>query len=49
MTVEDHHEFARIDPSVVWDRFPVAVDVLTMHGMKDVVVPPYVIQIGNTW
>jgi len=41
VTVEDHHEFARIDSSIFWDRFPASVDVLTMHGLKDAVVPPY--------
>jgi len=41
VTPEDHHEFASIDSSIFWHRFPAAVDVLTMHGLKDVVVPPY--------
>ncbi|KZT73816.1 alpha/beta-hydrolase [Daedalea quercina L-15889] len=41
VTVQDHHEFASIDTSVLWDRFPATVDVLTMHGLKDAVVPPY--------
>ncbi|PCH40138.1 ectomycorrhiza-regulated esterase [Wolfiporia cocos MD-104 SS10] len=41
VTEDDHHKFAAIDSSVVWDRFPAHVDVFTMHGMKDTVVPTY--------
>ncbi|TFY69559.1 hypothetical protein EVJ58_g350 [Rhodofomes roseus] len=41
VTAEDHHKFASVDPSIVWDRFPATVDVLTIHGLKDAVVPPY--------
>ncbi|KAI0917028.1 hypothetical protein AcW1_007670 [Taiwanofungus camphoratus] len=40
VTVEDHHEFASIDTSIVWDQFPATIDVLTLHGLKDIVVPP---------
>ncbi|KAH9936277.1 ectomycorrhiza-regulated esterase [Fomitopsis serialis] len=41
VTIQDHHEFASLDTSIVWDRFPAAIDVLTIHGLKDAVVPPY--------
>ncbi|EPT05208.1 hypothetical protein FOMPIDRAFT_1045269, partial [Fomitopsis schrenkii] len=41
VTVDDHHQFARQDTSILWERFPPGVDVLTLHGMKDTVVPPY--------
>lgn len=40
VTADDHHRFARQDTSIVWERFPAAVDVLTLHGMKDAVVAP---------
>jgi uncharacterized protein len=37
---EDLKEFSSIDTSLVWDRFPSHVDVLTLHGLADKVVPP---------
>ena len=30
-----------MDTSIVWTQFPSHVDVLTLHGLKDDVVPPY--------
>lgn len=30
------------DTSLVWDRFPTDVHVLTIHGLNDATVPPYV-------
>ncbi|EIW59500.1 alpha/beta-hydrolase [Trametes versicolor FP-101664 SS1] len=41
VTREDYEEFANVDTSVVWDQFPTHVDVLTLHGLKDAVVPPF--------
>ncbi|CCM01873.1 uncharacterized protein FIBRA_03944 [Fibroporia radiculosa] len=41
VTSEDHAEFAGVNTSVVWDRFPAGIDVLTMHGLMDAVVPPF--------
>ncbi|OJT13969.1 hypothetical protein TRAPUB_9453 [Trametes pubescens] len=41
ITRDDYEEFASVDTSVVWDQFPARVDVLTLHGLKDAVVPPY--------
>jgi hypothetical protein len=37
---EDIEEFANWDTSIVWDRFPPATDVLTLHGLSDATVPP---------
>ncbi|KAF7325189.1 Peptidase-S9 domain-containing protein [Mycena kentingensis (nom. inval.)] len=33
--------FTQWDTSVVWDAFPAHVHVLTLHGMRDAVVPAY--------
>lgn len=41
VTVQDHDQFASGDSSIVWEKFPQSIDVLTMHGLKDTVVPPY--------
>lgn len=38
---KDYDEFASVDTSIVWTQFPVHVHVLTLHGLKDAVVPPY--------
>ncbi|RPD62398.1 ectomycorrhiza-regulated esterase [Lentinus tigrinus ALCF2SS1-7] len=38
---QDYDEFASVDTSIVWTRFPAHVDVLTLHGLQDAVVPPY--------
>lgn len=40
VTVQDHDQFASGDSSIVWEKFPQSIDVLTMHGLKDTVVPP---------
>lgn len=39
---EDLQEFVNWDTSIVWDRFPQTTDVLTLHGLADKTVPPYV-------
>ncbi|KAI0768977.1 alpha/beta-hydrolase [Trametes elegans] len=41
VTRADYDEFASIDTSIVWDQFPAHIDVLTIQGLKDAVVPPY--------
>jgi len=33
--------FVKWDTSFVWDRFPPAVNVLTLHGLADQTVPSY--------
>ncbi|RDB18938.1 hypothetical protein Hypma_014332 [Hypsizygus marmoreus] len=38
---EDLEQFTKWDSSIVWDRFPPSVDVLTIHGLSDKTVPPY--------
>jgi len=38
---EDLEQFASTDVTCVWDRFPPQIDVLTLHGIKDTVVPVY--------
>ncbi|KAI0712203.1 ectomycorrhiza-regulated esterase [Earliella scabrosa] len=38
---KDYDEFASVDSSVAWTQFPPHVDVLSLHGLKDAVVPPY--------
>ena len=42
ITARDLDEFVKFDTSVVWDQFPSHTDVLTLHGMSDQTVPPYV-------
>ncbi|EIM86130.1 alpha/beta-hydrolase [Stereum hirsutum FP-91666 SS1] len=34
-------ECMRWDSSIVWDKFPGHIDVLTIHGLADITVPPY--------
>lgn len=41
MTRADYEEFASTDTTVVLDQFPASIDVLTLHGFQDAVVPPY--------
>jgi len=36
----DLEEFSRWDTSMVWDSFPAHIDVLTVHGLADKIVPP---------
>ena len=43
ITPEDLENFANWDTSFVWDRFPSATDVLTLHGLQDQTVSPWVI------
>ncbi|KII90826.1 hypothetical protein PLICRDRAFT_158204 [Plicaturopsis crispa FD-325 SS-3] len=38
---KDIESFINWDTSLVWERFPLATDVLTIHGLADQVVPPY--------
>ena len=38
---EDYDAFASIDTSVAWTQFPAHTDVLSLHGLRDAVVPPY--------
>ena len=35
------HDFAAIDTSVVWSKFPPNTDALTIHGLADQVVPVF--------
>jgi len=37
----DVERFVAWDTSLVWDRFPQRVHVLTIHGLADITVPPY--------
>ncbi|KAI0785253.1 Alpha/Beta hydrolase protein [Abortiporus biennis] len=41
ITKEHLEEFSAFDTSLIWDKFPSHVHVLTLHGMGDRVVPPY--------
>ncbi|KAF8904053.1 ectomycorrhiza-regulated esterase [Gymnopilus junonius] len=41
ITPEDVQTFCNWDTSFVWDKFPQATDVLTLHGLSDATVPPY--------
>ncbi|KAI1789589.1 ectomycorrhiza-regulated esterase [Ganoderma leucocontextum] len=38
---EDYEAFASVDTSIVWTQFPAHIDVLTLQGLRDAVVPPY--------
>ncbi|PFH54047.1 hypothetical protein AMATHDRAFT_73061 [Amanita thiersii Skay4041] len=38
---DDLDNFANWDTSFVWDRFPAATDVLSIHGLSDATVPPF--------
>ncbi|KAI9450219.1 Alpha/Beta hydrolase protein [Lactarius psammicola] len=40
ITAEDLRAFASWDTSIVWKYFPSDIDVLTIHGMADKLVPP---------
>ncbi|KAI0035215.1 Alpha/Beta hydrolase protein [Vararia minispora EC-137] len=40
-TLRDMEEFAALDTSLVWDKFPARTDVLSIHGLADKVVPVY--------
>ena len=42
ITPEDLDNFVNWDTSFVWDAFPPSIDVLTLHGLSDKTVPPYV-------
>lgn len=42
ITPEDLENFVNWDTSFVWDAFPPTTDVLTLHGLSDKTVPPYV-------
>ena len=35
------HDFAAIDTSVAWSKFPANTDALTIHGLSDQVVPVF--------
>jgi hypothetical protein len=37
---QDIEAFATWDSSAVWGKFPKHTDVLTLHGLADVFVPP---------
>ena len=41
LTQADYDAFASVDTARAWTRFPAHVDVLTLHGLRDAVVPPY--------
>ncbi|KAF8192177.1 ectomycorrhiza-regulated esterase [Pholiota molesta] len=41
ITPEDLQTFVNWDTSFVWDQFPPAIDVLTLHGLSDKTVPPF--------
>ena len=47
ITLQDMHKFAAVDTSIVWDRFPRQIDVLTIHGLSDQVVPVYVVAFSS--
>lgn len=42
---EDVAKFAAWDNSYLWDEFPQNIDVLTIHGLQDDVVPPLVARV----
>ena len=43
ITPQDLQKFVDWDTSLIWDHFPSATDVLTLHGLQDETVPPWVI------
>ena len=47
VTSEDLQKISSWDTSFVWDNFPQTTDVLTIHGLSDATVPPYVFDCGN--
>jgi hypothetical protein len=36
---QDLVEFSQWNTSIVWDKFPDQIDVLTLHGLVDKTVP----------
>ena len=42
ITPEDLQNFMDWDTSFVWDKFPETIDVLSLHGLSDNTVPPFV-------
>lgn len=40
VTPEDMRDFEKIDTTFVWTKFPTKTDVLTIHGLTDILVPP---------
>ncbi|KIL67727.1 hypothetical protein M378DRAFT_9014 [Amanita muscaria Koide BX008] len=38
--LNDFEKFANWDTAFVWHKFPATTDVLTVHGMSDITVPP---------
>jgi uncharacterized protein len=49
ITPEDLQRFVNWDTSLIWDQFPPATDVLTLHGLQDETVPPWVISRYLNW
>jgi hypothetical protein len=45
ITPEDLQKFVSWDTSFVSGDFPCATDVLTIHGLSDATVPPYVVRL----
>ncbi|TCD65108.1 hypothetical protein EIP91_003082 [Steccherinum ochraceum] len=41
VTNADLDEFSSFDSSLVWEQFPPTTHALTLHGLKDQVVPPF--------
>jgi len=37
--LHDLEEFSRWNSGIVWDNFPPSIDVLTIHGLADRIVP----------
>ena len=42
ITGKDLDDFEAWDTSIVWTKFPQHMDVLTVHGLQDKTVPPWV-------
>jgi len=42
ITPDDLQKFVDWDTSFVFEEFPCTTDVLTIHGLSDATVPPYV-------
>jgi len=47
ITPEDLQNFIDWDTSLIWDHFPSTTDVLTLHGLQDKTVPPWVISLSG--
>jgi hypothetical protein len=47
ITPEDLQKFVEWDTSFVFGQFPCTTDVLTIHGLSDATVPPYVVLFLN--